>query len=136
MFRGIFSQIQGWITIKDPTTGDKVNVGTKEDGTTKALHVIGQSQFGYAGLLELVVSSGFLAGESYDQIVYEEDGGQGFFFFNLADIAQFEVVVMVTDQQNFTISKETPTGFLLQENGDKILQETGDAVLTEGKIPI
>ena len=86
-------------------------------------------------LFNFVQSTGFLNGESYNNIIYTVDNGFAFLSYRLNGIEQFILRINVTNQTHWEINKNFPTGFLLQENGDKILQEDSDALLAQGLLP-
>ena len=88
----------------------------------------------FADVVKLSTYLGYHEGESYDESTYVNDG-QNFIIFKLAGIEQFYLQIEYTNETDWSIKKVVPVGFLLQENGDKILQETNDAILVEGLIP-
>ena len=105
-------------------------------GNLKTTTSITNTAFTYANLITMANSLGFLDGESYDKIVFEVDQEIGFLIFSLANILQFELVIDITSEAQWQITKTESEGFLLQEDGFKLLQEDGFAIKTQGKLPV
>ena len=89
-----------------------------------------------AELLQIAISSGIIAGESYDEVV----GGDGsdthwLLEFLFEEISQFQVLIDLNYPLNFKVKKRPSQFPMLQENGDFLLQENGDKILVQGLIP-
>jgi len=95
----------------------------------------GGSTLSTADLIGMTRSAGFSDGESYDKI---EAGNfslsQQLLEYSLAGVCQFQIEIIDNGGGSFSITKRICTGFLLQEDGFKILQENGDALLAQGLI--
>lgn len=130
---GLFlKQVQGWVKLKGDTDGTKVgNVGDR----LKSDSVVSSFKYNTSTLLHMTRSSGLLEGETYDHIVYSEVGNSGILEFDLVKVAQFQLVITVTDQMNWEIFKREPTATLTQEDGDNLLQEDGSNILAQGLLP-
>lgn len=84
-------------------------------------------------LVAVATNSGLLAGVTYDQIFAAVNGvGDTILDFELVSICQMQVVISITDNGTWSITKRDCIGDLLQENGDQLLQENGDGLLVEG----
>jgi len=91
-------------------------------------------------LFNLTNSSGLLVGAEFDCIMYgvggEGNEGLNILTYELDGVAQFQIVLDLISQENFTIYKRPAEFFLLQENGDNILLEDGvGALRTQGLTP-
>jgi len=84
-------------------------------------------------LLNLTLSSGLTSGENYDLIEYGVNTlGNAILTYSFGGLSQFQIVIKLTSQEQFSLQKRAPIFDLLQENGDSILQENGDKLLIQG----